>query len=696
MASLSESLFSSLSFNESAHSNILSPETQRKTDGSNFQELSPPTSARGSQDISQPMETSLSLLHDGPILPSQPSSTPGALCRSFDKTFNSLEPPSKRDRISDSDLFVRPATPQMARAMPTRITVEESPSAYRSAAVERGSTSANDNGKSMKVARQRGFVNYLTPAKPSKARLEPTESLVDESSQAAPSYRDFTVIKPISRGAFGSVFLAQKNDSKHIYAMKMMRKEVLRNKNMVDQVVTERDAMALALSPYVVRLFYSFRSANALYLIMEYMIGGDLGQMLEQFGCFDDDMARFYLSEITIALEYLHRHGIIHRDLKPDNILIDSKGHIKLSDFGLSCITPPQPSPNTSNIPSAERHRGSPLIRPDQSLNTPNGSIVSMGSDYQRTPGQIISLQTDFRLSAPRQWIASARRRRLSRGPLSASRANEMANMFASTPQQRRKAMMAAPPTATASRHPGVLSRLAVVDEESINPSASSSPGLALASHNSSTLSRPYSDGALSVNHNHSHVKYKYTTEVNLSSAASSCLGSQSVPASERHHSLKGTPDYLAPELLLGVGHSAAVDVWALGVIAFELLTGYPPFNDETKEKVFQRIVDHAMLPVEEALSPQAEALIAACLAQDPSARPTARSLEHHVYFDGLDFATLREQEPPFVPHPDGGMDTGYFEGRDRGKLSMVEELKFAPSKTSRIVNEQMASVSDA
>lgn len=106
------------------------------------------------------------------------------------------------------------------------------------------------------------------------------------------------------------------------------------------QVVTERDAMALALSPYVVRLFYSFRSTNALYLVMEYMIGGDMGQMLEQFGCFDDDMARFYLAEITIALEYLHRHGITHRDLKPDNILIDSKGHIKVEEVGPGQLVP--------------------------------------------------------------------------------------------------------------------------------------------------------------------------------------------------------------------------------------------------------------------------------------------------------------------------------------------------------------------
>jgi serine/threonine protein kinase len=205
-------------------------------------------------------------------------------------------------------------------------------------------------------------------------------------------------------------------------------------------------------------------------------------------------------------------------------------------------------------------------------------------------------------------------------------------------------------------------------------------------SHNSSTLSRPHSEGALSVNR--SHIKYQYTTEVNLSSAASSCLGSQRSDAplaeGERHHSLKGTPDYLAPELLLGVGHGAAVDMWALGVIAFELLTGYPPFNDSTKEKVFQRIVDHNMLPVEDVeLSPEAWDLITACLAQDPSARPTAPGLEHHAYFQGLDFATLRQQEPPFVPHPDSGLDTAYFEGRNRGKLSIVEELTFAPADSA-------------
>eukprot|EP00049_Salpingoeca_infusionum_P015507 m.302725 g.302725 ORF g.302725 m.302725 type:complete len:452 (-) comp15887_c0_seq2:1307-2662(-) len=213
----------------------------------------------------------------------------------------------------------------------------------------------------------------------------------DSSKHTAPSLDDFDIIKPISRGAFGSVFLAKKKDTTQLFALKMMRKAVLLRKNMVDQVVTERDAMALMISPFVVRLFYSFRSESAMFLVMEFMIGGDLGTLLKHFGAFDLEMTTFYLSEITVALEYLHRHGIVHRDLKPDNILIDAKGHIKLYDFGLSRLA-------------------HPCKHPVQDM-TPPTTDVAYQSEYARTPGQIQSLQSDFHLTAPRPRIPGSARR---------------------------------------------------------------------------------------------------------------------------------------------------------------------------------------------------------------------------------------------------------------------------------------------
>lgn len=118
----------------------------------------------------------------------------------------------------------------------------------------------------------------------------------------------------------------------------VMKKSEMINKNMVSQVVTERNALALSQSPFCVRLFYSLQSATSVYLVLEYMVGGDLKSLLAMYGFFDENTSRFYCAEIILALQYLHKHGIVHRDIKPDNMLVSAKGHIKLTDFGLSKI----------------------------------------------------------------------------------------------------------------------------------------------------------------------------------------------------------------------------------------------------------------------------------------------------------------------------------------------------------------------
>lgn len=110
------------------------------------------------------------------------------------------------------------------------------------------------------------------------------------------------------------------------------------NKNMISQVITERNVLALSRSPYCVHLFYSLQTPSYVYLVMEYMIGGDLKSLLAVSGFFEESAAKFYIAEITLALQYLHQHGIIHRDIKPDNMLLTASGHVKLTDFGLSKI----------------------------------------------------------------------------------------------------------------------------------------------------------------------------------------------------------------------------------------------------------------------------------------------------------------------------------------------------------------------
>ncbi|XP_020612291.1 serine/threonine-protein kinase Chk2-like [Orbicella faveolata] len=125
---------------------------------------------------------------------------------------------------------------------------------------------------------------------------------------------DFHIIKPISRGAFGQVFLARRRDKdKQFYAIKVVKKTDVVNKNMIEQVVAERDCLAIAKSPYIVNLFYSFQSKDRIFLVMEYLIGGDCKSLLHNLGYFDEKMSRIYIAQVVLALEYLHKHGIIHR-----------------------------------------------------------------------------------------------------------------------------------------------------------------------------------------------------------------------------------------------------------------------------------------------------------------------------------------------------------------------------------------------
>lgn len=147
---------------------------------------------------------------------------------------------------------------------------------------------------------------------------------------------NFRTVKVIGKGAFGEVRLVQKTDTGKIYAMKTLKKEEMLKKDQLAHVRAERDVLAESNSPWVVQLFYSFQDTQTLYLIMEFLPGGDLMTMLIKYDTFSEDVTRFYMAECVLAIEAVHKLGFIHRDIKPDNILIDKDGHIKLSDFGLS------------------------------------------------------------------------------------------------------------------------------------------------------------------------------------------------------------------------------------------------------------------------------------------------------------------------------------------------------------------------
>ncbi|TNN10111.1 Microtubule-associated serine/threonine-protein kinase 2 isoform 3 [Schistosoma japonicum] len=154
-----------------------------------------------------------------------------------------------------------------------------------------------------------------------------------------PCEADFEVIKLISNGAYGAVYLVRHKITRQRFSLKKIRKQHLQLRNQVEQVFAERDIMSFADNPFVVSLCCTFETKKCLCMVMEYVEGGDVATLLKHIGGpLPLDLARMYFAETVLALEYLHNYGIVHRDLKPDNLLITHEGHIKLTDFGLSRI----------------------------------------------------------------------------------------------------------------------------------------------------------------------------------------------------------------------------------------------------------------------------------------------------------------------------------------------------------------------
>nr|VDD59972.1 unnamed protein product [Brassica oleracea] len=307
------------------------------------------------------------------------------------------------------------------------------------------------------------------------------------------SIDDFEEIKEISRGAFGRVLLAKKRATGDIFAIKVLKKADMIRKNAVERIHAERDILINVRNPFVVRFFYSFTCRENLYLVMEYVKGGDVFSLLKIISL-DETVARVYIAEVVLALEYLHSEGVVHRDLKPDNILIAHDGHVKLTDFGLSEV-----------------------------------GLIDSTSDLSG-------------------------------------------------------------------------SKLPTLEHKS-----------------------------------------------------------------ERRDRL-GTPDYMAQEILLGTGHGATADWWSVGVILFEFIVGFPPFNADSPQQVFDNIINRRIpWPSDPEMSYEARDLIDRLLTKDPHQRLGARGaaeVKQHIFFKDINWDTLPKQKAPFVPETEDALDTSYFQSR--------------------------------
>ncbi|XP_011831930.1 PREDICTED: serine/threonine-protein kinase LATS2 [Mandrillus leucophaeus] len=339
----------------------------------------------------------------------------------------------------------------------------------------------------------------------------------------------FVKIKTLGIGAFGEVCLACKVDTHALYAMKTLRKKDVLNRNQVAHVKAERDILAEADNEWVVKLYYSFQDKDSLYFVMDYIPGGDMMSLLIRMEVFPEHLARFYIAELTLAIESVHKMGFIHRDIKPDNILIDLDGHIKLTDFGLC---------------------------------------------------------TGFR------WT-----------------------------------------------------------------------------HNS----KYYQKG--------SHVRQDSMEPSDLWDDVSNCrcgdrLKTLEQRARKQHqrclaHSLVGTPNYIAPEVLLRKGYTQLCDWWSVGVILFEMLVGQPPFLAPTPTETQLKVINWENtlhIPAQVKLSPESRDLITklCCSADHRLGRNGADDLKAHPFFSAIDFSSdIRKQPAPYVPTISHPMDTSNFDPVD-------------------------------
>jgi serine/threonine protein kinase len=348
---------------------------------------------------------------------------------------------------------------------------------------------------------------------------------------------DFDPLILIGRGAFGEVRLVRKKDSSEIFAMKSMIKEAMVMKNQVGHIQAEREVLAASDNPWIVTLEYSFQDDRNLYMVMEYLPGGDLMGLLMKEDTFTEEATKQYMAEMIMAVASVHELGYIHRDLKPDNILLDWDGHVKLTDLGLCKKVDMDPY-----LPSQEQ-----LSEHVDEAN--RGSNVAQGQ---------------------------------------------------SKPTHRER-------------------------------------GLAF--------------------------------------------------------STVGTPDYIAPEVLLQRGYGKECDWWSLGVIMYECLVGYTPFYADEPVMTCRKILrwQHFLeVPdsVSQSVSPECMNFMLAliCDANTRLGRNGIEEIKAHPWFAGVDWDNLRNAAAPFIPEESAQM---------RSLLQEVATCELGSPRMTKLLQQITANFDD-
>uniref|UniRef100_A0A8C7D5C7 Protein kinase C n=1 Tax=Oncorhynchus kisutch TaxID=8019 RepID=A0A8C7D5C7_ONCKI len=210
------------------------------------------------------------------------------------------------------------------------------------------------------------FSNMYFPSKPPLQDIKEVVGRIDGikiSQEMALGLGDFDLIRVIGRGSYAKVLLVRLKKNEQIYAMKVVKKELVHDDEDIDWVQTEKHVFEQAsTNPFLVGLHSCFQTESRLFLVIEYVNGGDLMFHMQRQRKLPEEHARFYAAEICIALNFLHEKGIIYRDLKLDNVLLDHEGHIKLTDYGM-CKEGIRPGDTTSTFCGTPNYIGPEILR---------------------------------------------------------------------------------------------------------------------------------------------------------------------------------------------------------------------------------------------------------------------------------------------------------------------------------------------
>ncbi|KIY67931.1 hypothetical protein CYLTODRAFT_490178 [Cylindrobasidium torrendii FP15055 ss-10] len=550
------------------------------------------------------------------------SSTPSSISSPLALAAPIVAPTSEDDHVPAMELEPSRASPMQSPVRPRKSSsslLEPSPSITPPTSPQINPRDGPSRHRSLKRGHRRhSTVNNSSGG--SSAPLSPRQPSNNPLTRTQPaSIKDFDIIKPISKGAFGSVFLARKKVTGDYYAIKVLKKADMIAKNQITNVKAERMIlMKQAESPFVAKLFFTFQSKDNLYLVMEYLNGGDCAALIKSLGCLPEEWTKQYVAEVTLGLEYLHQRGVVHRDLKPDNLLIDQHGHLKLTDFGLSRIglLGRQTRETGSTMPSSTRPPARGVRSRPPSMDS---AYLSSPLVYAEPGGSYFTQRTQ---SIPR----------LGNSPYLFSTDDENS---------------ASESAVNLGIIPRKFERVGGNREGSVSGSGGWGGG----------GDSPVQSFATEL-----------TNDLRSHSSSNPHSSQSGTPPGEKQ--FVGTPDYLAPETILGLrGDDAAVDWWALGVITYEFLYGIPPFHADSPEKVFENILSGQIEWHDEWVdfSQEAHDFMARLMQTTPARRlgiNGAEEVKSHPWFDDVAWDQVTATEAAFIPQVTDPESTDYFDPR--------------------------------